>query len=58
MMSVENFEINGKPIFIFKDHASALAPWSEIRRVRREPPNLLTLDFHTDTHTAFTGFIH
>lgn len=58
MDGVVRTDIKGKPIFTFEDHASALQPWAEIRKKQDKAPNLLTFDFHTDTHTAFTGNIY
>lgn len=48
--------ICGKNIYIFEDHATALIPWAEYRRHLDYAPNLFTLDFHTDTITAFNFY--
>lgn len=48
-------DINGKSVFVFESHETALLPWAEYRRSLSKPPLLLTLDHHTDTREAFTN---
>lgn len=50
--------INGKNIFIFEDHATAILPWAEIRKQSDGSLNLFTLDFHSDTSEAFHKHLH
>ena len=52
----ERREISGKAIFIVDDHHKALAAWALLRRDRASAPNLISLDFHTDTMSAFRKF--
>lgn len=49
--------VGGKRVYLFDNHASALVPWAEMRRELDRPPDLLTFDFHTDTHLAFVGYL-
>lgn len=43
--------INGKPIYIFSNHARALSAWYEIWNDNgKKALNLITFDKHTDTH--------
>ncbi len=58
LKNIEIKRIGGKDVYLFEDHATALAAWSDYRRKTSNAPNLITLDCHTDTHTAFTGFIY
>ncbi len=44
-----------KNIYIVDDHHKALAAWAIERRLLENPPNLLTIDHHTDTYEAFLG---
>jgi hypothetical protein len=53
-MSVEHIRINGKDVYVFEDHTSALDAWAEVRRTLSHAPYLLTLDHHTDIVPAFT----
>lgn len=46
-------EINGKPVYIFEDHATAVIPWLMIKEKIGVQPHLITLDHHTDTMDAF-----
>lgn len=45
--------IAAKDIYIFESHAYALVAWGIMRQKLPKPPFLLTLDHHTDSHTAF-----
>jgi hypothetical protein len=47
--------IAGKSIYIVDDHHKALAAWAIERRRLGSPPNLLTIDHHTDVYEAFLG---
>lgn len=46
-------EINGKSVYIFEDHATAVIPWMMIKKRLNVLPHLITLDHHTDTMDAF-----
>jgi len=48
-------EIANKKIYVVDDHHKVLAPWALVRRQLELPPNLITLDHHTDTYEAFLG---
>jgi len=50
---VDKRQIEGKDVYIFESHSTALVPWGQIRSKRSNAPNLITLDYHTDTHEAF-----
>lgn len=55
----EEFEhrlIKGKDIYVVEAHHHALAAWALVRRASARPPNLITIDHHTDTHEAFLGY--
>jgi len=55
----EEFEhcvIMGKDIYVVEAHHQALAAWALVRRTSAQPPNLITIDHHTDTDEAFRGF--
>lgn len=58
MKKLQQSSISGKRVYIFEDHATALSAWAKERRQTSIAPNLITLDCHTDTHTAFTGHIY
>ena len=45
--------VGDKKVYVFESHNFALIPWAECRRTLGQKPRLFTLDFHTDTHTAF-----
>lgn len=47
--------VKGKSVYIFESHNMALVPWAECRRKTGPAPRLFTLDYHTDTHSAFIG---
>lgn len=57
MRNIETATIGGKDIYWFEDHATALIAWAHHRRKFPTKPNLITLDCHTDTHSAFIGYI-
>jgi len=48
--------IKGKEIYVVEAHHHALAAWALVRRASAQPPNLITIDHHTDTDEAFRGF--
>lgn len=48
--------IKGKDIYVVEAHHHALAAWALVRRALPQPPNLITIDHHTDTHEAFLGY--
>ncbi|KAB0773157.1 UPF0489 family protein [Pseudomonas aeruginosa] len=50
--------IKGKDIYVVDDHHKALAAWVLVRRSLNGPPNLITIDHHTDTYEAFLGHAH
>jgi hypothetical protein len=45
-------------VFTVDDHHHALHPWSIVRRQLDSPPNLITLDHHTDTITPFNKYLY
>lgn len=47
--------IAGKSVYIVDAHHKALAAWVIERRRLDSPPNLLTIDHHTDVYEAFLG---
>lgn len=55
---MDKLYISGKDIYVFEDHATALSAWAKVRRKLSQKSNLITLDCHTDTHTAFTKHIY
>ena len=48
-------QVKGKDIYVVDDHHKALAAWVLVRRSLETPPNLITIDHHTDVHEAFLG---
>lgn len=52
----EHRVIKGKNIYVVDAHHRALAAWALTRRASALPPNLITIDHHTDIHEAFLGF--
>lgn len=48
----------GKSIFTVASHHHVLGAWAEIRQRVNEPPNLITLDQHTDAHEPFLGHVY
>ena len=52
----EHCFIKGKDVYVVEDHHQALAAWALIRRASERPPNLITIDHHTDIHEAFRGY--
>lgn len=52
----EHRVIKGKDIYVVEAHHHALAAWALVRRASAQPPNLITIDHHTDTHEAFLGY--
>ncbi|MES2149891.1 MAG: UPF0489 family protein [Pseudomonadota bacterium] len=53
--SFEHIVIAGKSIYVVDDHHKALAAWAEERRKLDAPPNLITIDHHTDVYEAFSS---
>jgi hypothetical protein len=49
----ERRSVLGKDVYVVRDHHQVLAAWALIRRGRTEPPNLITIDHHTDVYEAF-----
>jgi hypothetical protein len=47
--------VEGKRIYVVDDHHKALAAWAEERRRLDTPPNLITIDHHTDICEAFSS---
>lgn len=45
--------INGKDVFIFEDHSTAILPWRRVSASLKQKPFLITFDFHTDCNAAF-----
>lgn len=52
----EHRVIKGKDIYVVDAHHHALAAWALVRRASTQPPNLITIDHHTDIHEAFLGY--
>lgn len=50
--------INNKDIYIVEDHHHVLEPWAIFRKETNEAPILVTLDHHTDCHSAFFYYCH
>lgn len=50
--------IEGKVVFVVESHHQALEAWSQIRGEFEQAPNLITLDFHTDTHEPFDYYLY
>lgn len=48
--------INKKKVYVLESHHHALQVWAEFRRNKNNPPTLVSLDHHTDTHTAFLNY--
>lgn len=48
--------INNKEIYISEQHHHVLLPWAECRETLLKAPILVTLDHHTDTHSAFLHY--
>lgn len=57
-LEIEHRVVGGIPIYIFEDHSIALKAWALLRQSRNEPPMLLTLDTHTDTHEPFIRYAY
>lgn len=53
----ESCKICGVPVYIFKDHNMALPAWGSICNRIQSPVNLITFDYHTDTHFSFNNYI-
>jgi hypothetical protein len=49
--------IGGKDVYTVESHHRALEAWAEIRRRSVVPPNLITLDQHTDTLEPFLRYV-
>jgi hypothetical protein len=47
--------VEGKRVYIVDDHHKVLAAWAEERRRLGSPPNLITIDHHTDIYEAFSS---
>ncbi|MBX8557003.1 UPF0489 family protein [Pseudomonas cichorii] len=61
MRQVQNPDVQcenicGKPVFTFDNHHEALLPWAECASALDCAPRLLTLDYHSDTRSAFLSF--
>lgn len=56
----KDLNINSKLVAIYPDHHMVLAAWATFRQMLVNPPVLISLDHHTDTHPAFlaTAFDH
>lgn len=51
----DRLKIGDKEVFVVRDHHQVLAAWASVRRTCRNPPNLITIDHHTDVYEAFLG---
>lgn len=54
-MDIEQFELNGKQVFICEEHHHVLKFWQQFKD---RQPYLLTFDHHTDLHRAFQGYLN
>lgn len=45
--------IGGKKLYVFEKHNAALSAWADVKINFGHPFNVITLDHHTDTHSAF-----
>ena len=50
--------VAGKTIYKVASHHHVLGAWAEIRQRVSDPPNLITLDQHTDSHEPFLGHVY
>jgi hypothetical protein len=50
--------IEGKMIFVVESHHEVLEAWVHVRHDLEHAPNLITLDFHTDTHEPFDYYLY
>lgn len=50
---MEQFEIQGKRVYVVERHHFVLEAWAQIKRSHEENLTLITVDRHTDTHYAF-----
>lgn len=55
-MLYEKISVEGKNIYIVQEHHHVLEAWAEYRKKVKTAPVLITLDHHTDTHSAFLHF--
>jgi hypothetical protein len=55
--SFQEQQIHGKSIFIFEDHATAFVAWSVIGSRLKNPPYVISFDWHLDTRPAFRTFL-
>ena len=51
----DRLKIGDKEVFVVRNHHQALAAWASVRRACTNPPNLITIDHHTDVYEAFLG---
>lgn len=49
----ESIVVASTPIFVFDDHNMALPAWGVCSYRQKQRLNLLTFDYHTDTHPSF-----
>jgi hypothetical protein len=57
MLALGKSQVNGKVVYVVKEHQQVLRFWAELRRDSHTPPTLLTLDAHTDTLPAFLDYL-
>jgi hypothetical protein len=51
----ERIVIAGKNVYVVDDHHRVLGAWAEERQRLDVPPNLITIDHHTDVYEAFNS---
>ena len=52
----ESIPAGSRTVYVVESHHCILLPWSIVRRLLQRPPNLITLDHHTDTRPAFVSY--
>lgn len=58
-LGMEYKNIKGKTVFIFESHHYALYPWALVKRKHQDSEiNLLSFDYHTDTHEPFLSYMY
>ena len=50
--------IESKMVFVVESHHEVLEAWGHVRCNLDHAPNLITLDFHTDTHEPFDYYLY
>lgn len=50
---MDRLKIKNKKVYVVDNHHEVLEAWAEYRRNLDSAPELITIDYHTDTHKAF-----